>query len=54
MATAVPMDYSLPYAQGNSFQILFGERDVRMLAMCAVYAIAYASNLQKHRTYLKF
>ena len=54
MATAVHMDYSLPLAQGISFQMLFWERDVCMLAICAVYAIAYTLNVQKHRTYMKF
>ena len=39
MATAVHMDYTLPWKQDTSFQ---------MLSICAVYAIAYTSNLQKH------
>ena len=54
MATAVPMDYSLHLVQGILFQMLFWERDVHLLAICEVYAVAYTSNLQKHRIYIKF
>ena len=45
MVTAVHMDYTLPLKQGTSFQMLLLTRDVRMWAICAVYAIAYISNL---------
>ena len=48
MATAVHMDYTLPFKQGTSFQMLLSTRDVFMWAIYAVYAIAYTSNLQKH------
>ena len=46
MATAVHMDYTLTWKQDTSFQMLLYARDVRMWAICAVYAIAYTSNLQ--------
>ena len=54
MATAVPMDYTLPLKQGTSFQILLWTQDVRMLAISAVYAISYTSKLQKHGAFLKY
>ena len=47
MATAVHMDYILPLKQGTSFQMLLQTRDARKRAICAVYEIAYTSNLQK-------
>ena len=43
MATAVHMDYILPLKQGTSFQMLLKTPDVRIWAICAVYAIAYTS-----------
>ena len=54
MATDVHMDYTLPLKQGISFQMLLLTRDVRMWAICAVFAIAYISNLQKHGAFLKY
>ena len=54
MATAVHMDYTLPLKQDTSFQILLLTRDVRMWAICAVYAFAYTSNLQKQGAFLKY
>ena len=54
MATAVHMDYTLPLKQGTSFQILFVNTDEQMWAICAVYTIAYTSNLQKHGAFLKY
>ena len=54
MVTAVHMDYTLPLKQGTSFQILLLTWDVRMWAICAVCAIAYKSNLQKHGAFLKY
>ena len=54
MATAVHMDYTLPLKQGTSFQMLLKTRDVRMCAICAVYAIAYTSNQQKHGAFLEY
>ena len=44
MATAVHMDSILPLKQGTSFQMLLKTRDMRIWAICAVYAIAYTSN----------
>ena len=40
------MDYIHPLKQGTSFQMLFHTRDVRMLAIFAVYVIAYTSNAE--------
>ena len=54
MATAVHMDYTLPRKQDTSLQMLLQTWDVRMWAICAVYAIAYTSNLQKHEAFLKY
>ena len=54
MATAMPMDYTLPFKQGTSFQMLLLTQVVHMLAICAVYAITHTSNLQKHGTFLKY
>ena len=54
MATDVHTDYTLPLTQGTSFQMLLATQDVRMWAFCAVYAIAYTSNLQKHGTFVKY
>ena len=54
MATAVHMDYTLPLQQGTSFQMFLETRDVLMLDIYAVYAIAYTSNLQKHGAFLKY
>ena len=54
MATAVHMDYTLPLKQDTSFQMLLQTRDVRMWAICAVYAITYKSHLQKHAVFLKY
>ena len=54
MATALHMDYKLPLKQGTSFQMLLQSRDGHMLAICAVYAITYTSNLQKHGAFLKY
>ena len=52
MATAVHMDYTLLWKQDTSFQMLLLTWDVRIGAICAVYAIAYTSNLQKHEAFL--
>ena len=52
MATAVHIDYILLLKQGPSFQMLLQTRNVRMSAICAVYAIACTSNLQKHGSFL--
>ena len=54
MATAVHMDYIIPLKQGTSFQMLLETRDVRIWAICSVYAIGYTSNLQKHGAVLKY
>ena len=54
MATAVHIDYTLTWKQGTSFQMLLQTMDVRMWAICAVYAIAYTSNLQKQEAFLKY
>ena len=54
MATALHMDYTLPLKQGTSFQMLLLKWDERMGAICAVYAIAYTSDLQKHGAFLKY
>ena len=54
MATAVHMDYILPLKQGNSFQMLLLTQVVRKWAICAVYAIAYTSNLKKPGAFLKY
>ena len=48
MATAVHMDYTLPLKQATSFQMLLKTWDECMWAISAVYANAYASDLQKH------
>ena len=45
VATAVHIDYTIPLKQGTSFQMILLTQDVRMWAICAVYAIAYTSNL---------
>ena len=47
MATTVHMDYTLRLKQGTSFRMLLRTWDVRMWAICVVYALAYTSNLQK-------
>ena len=54
MATAVHIGYTRPLEQGTSFQMLLQTPDVHMWAICAVYAIAYSSNLQKHGAFLKY
>ena len=54
MATAVHIDYTLPFKQGTSFQMLWQTRNVRMWAICAVYAIVNTSDLQKHGASLKY
>ena len=52
MAPSVHIDNILPLKQSTSFQMLLKTQDVRMLAICAVYAIACTSNLQKHGPFL--
>ena len=54
MATAVHMDYTLPLKQVTSFSNDFVNTGCAYWAICAVYAIAYTSNLQKHGTFLKY
>ena len=54
MAAAAHMDYTLLLKQDTSFQMLLNIRDVCIWAICAVYAIACTSNLQKHGAFLKF
>ena len=54
MATAVPMDYTLPFKQGTSFQMLLQTQDVRILAISPVFAIPYIPKLQKHGAFLKY
>ena len=54
IATAVHMDYILPLKQGTLFQMLLLTRDVIMLAIWVVYAIAYTSSLQKRGVFLKY
>ena len=54
MVTDVPMDNTLLLKQGTSFQMILLTRDVHILAICAVFAMAYISNLGKHGTFLKY
>ena len=42
------------FSTGYLISNAFWEQDVHLLPFCEVYAIAYTSNLQKHRIYMKF
>ena len=54
MATPKPIDYTLLLKQGTLFQMLFVNMGLRIIAIYAVYAIAYTINLQKHELFLKY
>ena len=54
MATAVHMDYTLPLNRVPHFKCFYKHGTVRMWAICAIYAIEYTSNLQKHGASLKY
>ena len=54
IATAVHNGLYITFKTGYLISNAFVTQDDRMWALCAVYAIAYTSNLQKHGAFLKY